>query len=805
MPPVLNTFWFQFFLIIFSSFHAFSKGNELVEIDSGINYSGSLRERKIFRDYYLELGKDSDFSIEERLKALNIAEKMALGLDKQDKLLGIYGHRGHLYLSKGNPAMAIKAFSDGFKYLDRESKDKKYLERQGWFLISYGNLLYKFEQYQGAMFNFKHAFEKFSQAETRVGMSVALNNIGLSLLGVDNLDSAFSYFTKAYLTRKSLGNTNLMAHSLIYLSKVYLLQNQNRKADSLLIIAKAYIDQTKDKDLEIDILIGWAEIAMSKEKYGEANDYLNKINSDKKSFNSLNWIIEKVNVLKEIEQIDSVLIYAEKGIYLGNKLGNIDVEILFLESKLFALTKDPVANFAAIQKNTRLFRSLIEEESKVKNKVLKQLFKANQEYINTKVQNEKLKLEDYRKTEVIALQTNSIILISIIIIILIIGFLIILHLYKEIKKSKKILQTINTRTRIASDSMAIAIISINSRNRIRFINKAGHEYLKTIGIDKVNLGLDLLRQIEAENRREEWKTRLKNLASEGNTQSINFEINAGVKHFYIYNLTRIINSEGNYSGGIFTINDITEIQQTNIELAKKSSELKTANDAKDRMLSLLAHDLKEGVISSLELTRHLKQGLLSVKEEKESVGLLEASLSKTSSLLFKTLEWVKDQNSQTKNRRRNVVLLKLVRDVERGLRDNIQAKGLDIIYNVDLDLKVNIDSELIRSVLRNILTNAIKFSDKKNSKIEIYTEQDDNSFILLHIKDFGMGMNSKELKKLLHLDYHESKRGSSGEKGTGIGLKLAQELLLSHDSLLQVNSVLNQGSDFYFRLPISKN
>jgi PAS domain S-box-containing protein len=609
---VLNKFWFQILIVILSSFHAFSKDNELVEIDSSLSYSDSLKQRKYFRDYYLDLGKDSDLSIEERLKALNISEKIAIRLDKQDKLLEIYGHRGHLYLSKGNPAMAIEAFSDGFKYLDREFKDKKYLERQGWFLISYGNLLYQFEQYQVAMFNFKHAFEKFSQAETRVGMSVALNNIGLSLIGVDNLDSAFSYFTKAYLARESLGNTNLMAHSLIYLSKVYLLQNQNRKADSLLILAKAYIDQTDNKDLEIEILIGWAEIAMSKEKYAEANDYLNKINADRKSFNSLNWIIKKVNVLKELEQIDSVLIYAEKGIHLGKKLGNIDVEILFLESKLFALTIDPVANFDAIQKNTRLFISLIEEESKVKNKVLIQLFKANQEYINTKVQNEKLKSEDDRKTEVIALQTKSIILISIIIITLIIGFLIFLHLYSKIKKSKKILQVINTRTRLASDSMAIAIISINSRNHIRFINKAGREYLKTIGIGKVNLGLDLVRQIETENRKEEWKTRLKNLASEGNTQSINFEINAGVKHFYIYNLTRVLNSEGNYSGGIFTINDITEIQQTNIELAKKSSELKTANDAKDRMLSLLAHDLKEGVISSLELTRHIKQGLLSV-------------------------------------------------------------------------------------------------------------------------------------------------------------------------------------------------
>jgi signal transduction histidine kinase len=61
------------------------------------------------------------------------------------------------------------------------------------------------------------------------------------------------------------------------------------------------------------------------------------------------------------------------------------------------------------------------------------------------------------------------------------------------------------------------------------------------------------------------------------------------------------------------------------------------------------------------------------------------------------------------------------------------------------------------------------------------------------------------LKKILNLDYHDSRQGSAGEKGTGMGLKLVQELLLSHGSLLQVHSVLNQGSDFYFRLPISKN
>jgi signal transduction histidine kinase len=267
----------------------------------------------------------------------------------------------------------------------------------------------------------------------------------------------------------------------------------------------------------------------------------------------------------------------------------------------------------------------------------------------------------------------------------------------------------------------------------------------------------------------------------------------------------VLKADGTYAGGIIILNDLTDLQQTSIELAKKSSELKVANDAKERMLSLLAHDLKEGVVSSLEITRLLAKGEFSNAEEKECLSLLEDSLSKTSNLLLKTLEWVKEQSDLSKNRRLSVVLSKLVKDVERSLRDKIEAKNLEVVFDLDANLKVDIDPVLIRSVLRNIIVNAIKFSDKRGSNIHIYSEIEDQDYLVLHIKDQGMGMSKKELNKLTHLDYQDSKQGSAGEKGSGMGLKLVQELLLAHGSPLQVQSVLNQGSDFYFRLPISGN
>jgi PAS domain S-box-containing protein len=802
---MVKSLWSIFLLIFLFSLQALSAKGKLESIDSIRNSVDSLEQPEIYRNYYFRIAKDNNLSFERRIKALEIVEKITRELCDNDRILRVLGHRGHIYRSKGSPALAIEAFSEGFKYLEEGSDDKLTLARQGWFLIAYGNLLYEFELFEVAMVNFKQALRKMSQKKTGIGMSVALNNIGLCHLGINNIDSALTYFTKSYDIRDTVGSDNLKAHSLIYISNVYLHRKENDRADSILKVARNYMVESENRKIEIDVLVGWAEIAISKEEYLEANDYLNNIADAADALNSLKWLITKIDVLKALEDVDSLLIYAEKGITLGKKLSNINIELYFLEAKIFGLSFDPSENSEVIKESIDLFISLRKTQAKVKDEVLRELFKANLEYIKIKAQNANLKLEDSRKTELIDLQTDSILLISIIIIILVIGFVIFYFLYQKISKTKNILAIIGSRTRVASDSMTIGIISFNSRNQLRFINRAGQEYFKSIGLDKIKLDSNLVNQIEVGNRRQEWKKRLESIDSEGNSQIINFELNAGVEHYYIYNITRILNSDGHYSGGIITINDITEIHQANIELAKKSKELKIANDSKDRMLSLLAHDLKEGVVSSLELTRHLKEGFLNEAEEKESVNLLEASLSKTSSLLFKTLDWVKDQQSETKSRRHDVILVKLIRDVERSLRDKILAKNLEIIYDIDLNLSVFIDSELIRSVLRNILTNAIKFSDKKNSKIEIFTEQDENANIVLHIKDFGIGLNSVELKKILNLDYHDSRQGSAGEKGTGMGLKLVQELLLSHGSLLQVHSVLNQGSDFYFRLPISKN
>ncbi len=793
--------WFNLVLFFFLAVsHGWAQNNSSY-IDSLRLASDSLENPETYLQFYLDLGEDGSKSFEARILALETAERISKELCYNEHLLRIYSLKGFIYREQGRLALAIENFSEGFKYLDIETESIEEFDQAGWYLNGYGNLLYKFELYEDAQEAYKNAIIKFKKAQSPRGIAVSFNNIGLSKLKLEQIDSALIYFQKAFLLRESLRDEYLMAHSLIYISRAYLTKNEELKADSVLQIAKSYIESSSRKNFAVDVLIGWAKIAISKGNYLAANTHLNK----QKALNDYEWLLTKIEIFTALNNSDSLLIYAREGINLAKRISNIDLEIEFSEAKSLAFRSSDNRSSDSLKANGHLLSVLYKKQSDLKNDIVKRLFKANQEFIKTRAQNEMLKLEDLRKTEVIALQKRSIFLTSVITLLSVIGVLIFLFLYRNLRKTKNILEVIGERTRVASESMTTAIISFDSKNVLRFINPTGRQYLKSIGLKKVKLNQNLPDQLKNSSRSEEWADLFLRIREEGNSQNVSLETNEGKEYYYVYDLTRVLKADGSYSGGIISINDLTEIQQTNMELAKKSAELRSANNAKDRMISLLAHDLKEGINSSLELTRYIVSNEMPKEEKDSSLVMLESNLAKTANLLYKTLDWVKDQGNQHGSKRNKINLIKLVKDVERSMADQIRNKNIATTYDIDPKLKVFIDSELIRSVLRNIFSNAIKFSEKDKGEISIFTQKGDENYVILHIKDNGMGMSSQELNKLTHHDYHESKQGSNGEKGTGIGLKLVQELLLAHGSPLQVQSILNQGSDFFFRLPISEN
>ncbi len=134
--------------------------------------------------------------------------------------------------------------------------------------------------------------------------------------------------------------------------------------------------------------------------------------------------------------------------------------------------------------------------------------------------------------------------------------------------------------------------------------------------------------------------------------------------------------------------------------------------------------------------------------------------------------------------------------------DQADSKNISIVLNGPKDIEAFADDEMVNTIIRNLLTNAIKFS-REGSSVEIsFTEE--NSFILCRITDFGVGMSYEAQAKLFKLDSTQSSEGTKGEKGTGLGLLLCSDLIRLIDGKIWVESKPGKGTSFFFTIPKAK-
>ncbi|MEP2969463.1 sensor histidine kinase, partial [Nonlabens ulvanivorans] len=129
-----------------------------------------------------------------------------------------------------------------------------------------------------------------------------------------------------------------------------------------------------------------------------------------------------------------------------------------------------------------------------------------------------------------------------------------------------------------------------------------------------------------------------------------------------------------------------------------------------------------------------------------------------------------------------------------------QAKNITITYNAVQDIEFYTDSNLLKTVLRNLISNAIKFTNP-NGSINITALQKDK-FLEIAVIDTGVGMSTEHMTDLFNLTTHKSQPGTEGEKGSGLGLILCKEFVEKMHGTLWVESVVNKGSTFKFSLPI---
>ncbi len=248
-----------------------------------------------------------------------------------------------------------------------------------------------------------------------------------------------------------------------------------------------------------------------------------------------------------------------------------------------------------------------------------------------------------------------------------------------------------------------------------------------------------------------------------------------------------------------------QLQQRNLQnyqqkkiLESQAAQLEEVNEVKDRLFSIVAHDLKSP-IAQLEAVMALVQDEhISETELKKILPEINKNISYTSDLINNLLHWAKSQMQGLSIDAAPFDIHSLVRNKVNLLEKTAEQKEIHLKNEIPIGTEVFADPDMIDLVLRNLISNALKFCHKGDKiTIKAYLQQD---FIRIAVEDTGQGISPENLPKIFnHQNF--TTRGTANEKGTGLGLSLCKDFIEQNQGEIWVESELDQGSTFYFTLP----
>ncbi len=244
------------------------------------------------------------------------------------------------------------------------------------------------------------------------------------------------------------------------------------------------------------------------------------------------------------------------------------------------------------------------------------------------------------------------------------------------------------------------------------------------------------------------------------------------------------------------------VTKINKALNKSQDELLAANKTKDKFFALVAHDLRGPVTSMQGIGRMLSFYRKKGDEERidQLIEQVDQSSASVNHLLDNLLKWALSQTNGLNFQRGAFETKGLVEECMTIFAEGIKAKEIAVSVEMKGDLMVEADYNMISTVLRNLLSNALKFSPVGGTIKLSVSEQEDYAEIT--VTDSGQGMPEETIRKIQGNEPVESTRGTQDEKGTGLGLVLCQEFIRLHGQQLHISSS-NQGTSISFQLQLA--
>lgn len=257
---------------------------------------------------------------------------------------------------------------------------------------------------------------------------------------------------------------------------------------------------------------------------------------------------------------------------------------------------------------------------------------------------------------------------------------------------------------------------------------------------------------------------------------------------------------------VLNVRDITERKKTEQKLKESELHLSELNATKDRFFSIIAHDLRTPFSNIVGLSEILTEQIQIEERNFEELELLTAQIHESSKramgLINDLLEWARVQTGQIRFNPEKLSLYKIISNNVDLFKDFARQKSVTVDADITADKMVYADKKMLSTILRNLISNSIKFNFP-GGKTKISTKEKEGE-IIISVEDNGIGIDNKTLEKLFQPGETPSAKGTQNEKGTGLGLLLCKDFVDMHEGKIWVESQPDKGSKFSFTLPVGE-
>lgn len=285
-------------------------------------------------------------------------------------------------------------------------------------------------------------------------------------------------------------------------------------------------------------------------------------------------------------------------------------------------------------------------------------------------------------------------------------------------------------------------------------------------------------------------------------ESYDFNDNTSFDSWFLAVTLFVINASS--IGFIMLLKEIDEktILDKNKIIQQDKLKMRQLNETQNKLFSIIAHDLRSPFNHILGLSTLLKEKTNTTKnsESNEYVDLINKTATNTLSLLDNLLDWSNSQTAALRFNPKKINLTKIIAEIVALKLSSAQAKNISLHYSPKQELIAYTDENMLKTVLRNLINNAIKFTNLGGVITILVTKETQQ--VEISITDNGIGMSKETIREILDSNTSNTSTGTAGEKGSGLGLVLCRELIKKLNGELYIESEREKGSTFKFTLPL---